>query len=133
MVDNHHRTSLGWKTALVLVLFIVSCSHGGWVLKAYDRNHGYTFVRNGVTYQTTCVATGSPILPNGKPDKNPQSMPPNLAYGNESACSDVLRYLGKPVPDGIETDEYILVFTYDTNYKLEFEIREAHQSGSIPW
>lgn len=113
------------KKALILALFVASCSRGDrWVLKAYDKDSGYTFVRNGVSYQATCFATGHPVLPNGTQDTDPESMPPNIAP-TENQCSDILPYLGKSVPDLRQVEGSILLFTEEHNYKLEFEIKKA--------
>jgi hypothetical protein len=114
------------KKALILALFIASCSHSDrWVLKAYDKDNGYTFVRNGVSYQTRCFATGYPMLPNNVPDLDPESMPPNPAFSGENACSDILPYLGKSVPGLRQVEGSILLFTEEKNYRLEFEIKKA--------
>jgi hypothetical protein len=113
------------KQALVLALLIASCSHGDhWVLKAYDKDNGYTFVRSGISYQTTCFATGYPMLPNNVPDLDPESMPPNLAP-SENWCGDVLPYLGKSVPGLRQVQGSILLFTEEKNYRLEFEVKKA--------
>lgn len=109
----------------MLALFLASCGHGDrWVLKAYDKDNGYTFVRGGVSYQATCFATGRPMLPNGTPDLDPDSMPVGIPSGEDS-CSDILPYLGKSVPGLRQVEGSILLFTEEKNYRLEFEIKKA--------
>jgi hypothetical protein len=99
-------------------------SNNQWILQSYDQNKGYTFVQNGVSYQTDCAATGKPVLQSGAPNTDPDALPPNLALDGESDCADILPYLHKSVPLR-QVDGTLLVFTEEQNYKLEFKIREA--------
>ncbi len=119
------------KKLLPLFLILASCNQAKdqWVLQSYDRNKGYIFVRNGVEYETTCLATGRPTLgapPNQTADTNPDALPPDIAH-DETDCGDVLLYLHKPVPSLRQVGGSILVFTEveEKNYKLEFEIKHA--------
>jgi hypothetical protein len=114
---------------LLLLLVLVSCnqSKDQWTLQSYDKDKGYVFVRNGVEYKAKCFATGQPVLgapPNETPDTSSDAMPPNPAFGQESACDNVLPYLHKPIPH-FRQDGSLLVLTEEKNYKLEFEIIHA--------
>jgi hypothetical protein len=115
------------KKALLLLIFLTSCSGNNdeWILQSYDKTKGYTFTRNGVSYQTTCFATGRPMLSDTVPDTSPDSLPPNPAFDGEVDCSDILPFLHKPIPDFRQVDGSLLVFTEKQNFKLEFEIKEA--------
>ena len=61
---------------------------------------------------------------NQTPDTNPDAAPPDIAL-NETSCTDILVYLGKPVPNLRQVGGSILIFTEEKNYKLEFEIKHA--------
>jgi hypothetical protein len=64
--------------------------------------------------------------PNQAPDTSPDAMPPDIAH-NETSCTDILVYLGKPVPSLRQVGGSLLVLTEEKtdNYKLEFEIKHA--------
>jgi hypothetical protein len=114
------------RKAVLMALLLASCgsNRNQWVLQSYDEKKGYTFVKDGVSYQAHCFATGHPMLSNNVPDTGSDAMPPDPAFGNETACTDILIYMRKPTPVK-QIDGSILVLTEDQNYKLEFEIREA--------
>ncbi len=113
---------------LILLCFVLlSCNQNKdqWVLQSYDKDKGYTFVRNGVQYETTCVATGRPVLgPNNVPDTSPDALPPDVAR-HESECEDILYYLHKPIPNLRQAYGSILLFTKENNWRLEFQIKHA--------
>lgn len=112
-------------------LMLVGCGlrSNEWVLQSFVEEKGYVFTKNGVQYQTTCVATGRPVVgrpPNEVPDADLDALPPDPAY-SETSCSDILIYLGKPVPHLRQVGGSILVFTdaEHQNFRLEFEIKQA--------
>jgi hypothetical protein len=118
-------------TLLLLFSFgLVACSRHAdqWILQSYDKENGYVFTKNGVLYQTTCMATGRPVLgPDNHPDPSPDAAPPDLAHDEED-CAGILAYLHKPVPNlRLLSDTTVLVFTASdqNNFKLEFEIKQA--------
>jgi len=114
------------KKVLLLLMLLISCNtRDQWTLQSYDRTKGYTFTRSGVSYQTTCFATGRPMLSETTPDTSPDALPPNPAFDGEVDCSDILPYLHKPIPNFRQVDGSLLVFTEKQNFKLEFEIKEA--------
>jgi hypothetical protein len=116
------------RKAIPLLLLFTSCNrtNNRWVLQSYDKDAGYVFVQNGVSYQTHCFATGRPMLANNVPDMSPDALPPNLAWNGEADCADILSYLHKPVPLR-QINGSVLVFTEEDNqnFKLEFTIKEA--------
>lgn len=119
--------------ALPLLLLLASCNRTNqWVLQSYDKDKGYTFVQNGVSYRARCFAIGYVWLSDGVPDANPDSMPSRLAQ-DQRECMDILPYLNRPIPKFREVNS-MLVFTEQgkyaldskpQDYKLEFEIEEA--------
>ena len=107
---------------------LVSCNRDQWVLQSYDKDKGYTFVRNGVQYQASCWATGKPMLgynvPDAKPDLSPDALPPEPARGEDS-CGDILVYLHKPIPNLRQVYGSILLLTEEHNERMEFVIKQA--------
>lgn len=109
---------------LLLAACAASSSKGQWILEAYDKGKGYTFVHDGRLYHTRCVATGRPVLPGDKPDLDPGALPPNPA-SRQSECDAILPYLSKPVPSLTRPYPSILLFIGQHNQRLEFEIEQA--------
>lgn len=61
-------------------------------MESYDKDNGYIFLKDGVRYDTTCFATGIPVLgADKKPDPDPDSLPPDVASSQED-CGDILVY-----------------------------------------
>jgi hypothetical protein len=122
------REALAALSVGVAVLLLATCtgrpSDGQWILEAYDKDKGFTFVHDGGVYHARCIATGRPMLAGGKPDLDPGALPPVLAH-DESACGEVLPYLHKPVPSFTRPYPSILLFVGKDNWRLEFEIAEA--------
>jgi hypothetical protein len=111
----------------IMVLLLASCnrSKDQWILRSYDKDKGYTFMRNGVEYLAKCFAFGWTEA--GKTDikwDNTISNNPVEAT-HENSCDEVLPYLGKPVPK-LRQDGTILYFDGNgTRFTLEFEIKSA--------
>jgi hypothetical protein len=117
------------RVAAICLFLLAGCRlrSNEWVLQSYDQREGYTFTKDGVQYQASCFATGTPMLgspPNQTPDTSPDAMPPE-PVGSQEACGDVLVYLHKPVPNLRQVGGSILLFTEEKNYRLEFEIKHA--------
>lgn len=115
---------------LVCLLLVCACSRAKdqWVLQAYDKARGYTFIKDGVEYHATCFAIGRPVLgltSDAPPDTSPDAMPPEPVY-DESYCSEILPYLHKPIPH-FRLVGSVLLFTQveNNNFRLEFEIKDA--------
>jgi hypothetical protein len=117
------------RVAAIFLLLLAGCNlrSNQWVLQSYDQHEGYIFTKDGVQYQASCFATGTPMLgapPNETPDTNPEAMPPNVAHAQDD-CGDILVYLHKPVPNLRQVGGSILLLTEEKNYRLEFEIKHA--------
>jgi hypothetical protein len=114
------------RLVILAALILVSCDprRNQWVLQAYDEDKGYTFAKDGVSYQAHCYAMGRPVIGNNVPDPNPDALPPNPAFGGERDCTAVLPYLHRPIPIR-QVDGSLLLFSEGHNFKLEFETRQA--------
>jgi hypothetical protein len=118
------------RFALILMLVLVGCSalySDQWVLKSYDKQKGYVFVKDGIEYHTSCFAYGVPTLglgPDSPPDLSPTAFPPSPAFGGQEDCADILVYLHKPVPN-FKMYGGVLLFIGEKNFRLEFEIEQA--------
>jgi hypothetical protein len=129
MVPTLHMTIRKSVIIILIGLAVASCNsvRDQWVLQSYDKAKGYTFLRNGVQYQATCVATGQPVLglnPDAKPDLSPDALPPDIAQGQDS-CADILVYLHKPIPNLRQVYSSLLLLTQERNQRIEFEIKQA--------
>lgn len=120
-----------------VVLAQVGCSHqatpqrnspsapdnaGQWVLESYDKNKGYTFLKDGVRYQAHCSgyylsADGDDEVYDSRPTVNIE----------ESTCSAVLPYLRAPLPleQGLDTLYFRSNLNGRVKGRLEFKITEA--------
>jgi hypothetical protein len=116
------------RKLLPLCLILASCNgyKDRWVLESYDKDKGYVFVKDGIRYDATCVATGHPVLGlDNHPDPSPDALPPTPAY-QESECDEVLQYMHKPVPHFRMVYGSLLVYEEkERNWKLEFGIKHA--------
>lgn len=115
------------KSALILLL-LVGCGRTadrGWVLSSYDAKIGYVFTKDGVAYQTNCVATGTPMA-GDKPDLSPDALPPFPALGHEEDCTEILAYLHKPISVR-QVDGAALIFDIpqSNHARLEFLVKHA--------
>lgn len=85
------------SSLLLMLLLILSCSRSKdkWFLRSYDNDKGYTFMRNGVEYQTKCFAFGwtDTTTPNFAWDHNIANNPVEATH--EDSCVDILPYLSK--------------------------------------
>jgi hypothetical protein len=118
------------KTSCLLVMVLLlfnSCnrSKDQWRLQSYDNEKGYTFMRNGVEYQTTCFAYGwrDTGAPNLAWDHNITNNPVEATH--ENSCADILPYLGKPIPNLRQSDEALYFEGKGTRLTLQFEIKHA--------
>jgi hypothetical protein len=99
-----------------------------WVLESYVATKGYTFIKDGIRYQTHCNYAGI--------ERNDGTDPPGAAT-QESDCSIILPYLHKPIPLEMGAHELhyddILVFKEPhpdsakgiDNWRVSFVILEA--------
>jgi hypothetical protein len=126
------------KVALFLaVQMLLGCSHevapqrnsstarddtGQWVLESYDAKEGYTFLRNGVHYQTHC--TGYYLSMDGADEVYYSRPSVNI---EESSCSTVLPFLRKPVhlEQGLDTLYYRSSVNSRVKGRFEFTITKA--------
>jgi hypothetical protein len=124
----NRRLRLGWLGIAAVILMQSACTGDSaksqWVLREYDHHKGYTFVHDNAVYQTSCFATGFPMLADKKPDLSPKALPPDIA-NSQSDCDEVLHYLGKSVPNLTRPYPSILLFVGKDNWRLEFMIENA--------
>jgi hypothetical protein len=115
---------------IVFALCLAGCSSSKskWVLQSYDQAKGYTFVKDGITYEANCWAVGKPMLGVNQdiPDTNPDSEPSTPVYGHEEDCYVVLDFLHKPMPSNFYRfgDKFQLI--QPDNYRIVFAIKRAH-------
>jgi hypothetical protein len=123
-----HRAIFEAAAGIGVAVLLAACAgsppKGEWMLKEYDKDKGYTFVHDGATYHTRCMATGRPMLAGDKPDLDPGALPPNPAHA-QSECDDILPYLGKSVPSLTRPYPSILLFVGENNWRVEFLIEDA--------
>jgi hypothetical protein len=121
-----------WLSPLVLLVFLAACSQpspkadppavsntaptqsGQWILQNYDSDKGYTFRRDGVSYQTRC----DHVFHKGTGIRQDAS--------DQTLCVRVLPYLHKTIPiDNASENINGMIAFIDGDDVLAFEIKQA--------
>lgn len=91
--------------------------NGQWILESYDSAKGYTFSKDGVTYQTRCY-TISETFGN-------TSIPSPKFVSDQSQCSGLLLYLHKSTPifEADDDPRYLNFTTTEGLYRVDIELQ----------
>jgi hypothetical protein len=119
----------GTLTGLVIAICLLEgCRHsdqpGQWILESYSADTGYVFRKDGVRYLAHCYNS----MPPGVSSEDTRRNWERLTNGDgppENECSEVLRYIHKPVPLTQEYQDDRLAFKDERGVLYEFRITEA--------